>query len=118
MIFEFEARSLVFLLGFRCKVRIFLMLLTRESSMFGPRIYGILRRMSAQIEWILGQAFCDSYEKATNLWYIFVGVRIFGFVTIEDLKFLKIRVVAKVDKPHLLSEQPSDKISDCDIEQF
>jgi hypothetical protein len=74
------------------------MLLTRGSSMFGPRIYGILRRMSAQIESILGQAFCISYERALNLWYIFVGVRIVGFVTIEE--FLKIRVVAKLTNPH------------------
>jgi hypothetical protein len=60
------------------------MLLTRVSSMFGPRIYEILRRMSAQIEWILGQAFCDAYERALDPWYIFVGIRIVGFVKVEE----------------------------------
>lgn len=100
-IFGFAAHSPVFPPGFRCRVRIFLMLLTRVSSMFGPRIYEILRRMSAQIELTLEQALCVSYERSLNLWYISVGVRIIGVVTIEDLKFLKIRVVAKVDKTRI-----------------
>jgi hypothetical protein len=69
--------------------------------------------MSAQIESILGQAFCISYERALNLWYIFVGVRIVGF---EEL--LKYASSPNLQTRTVLSGQPSDKISDCDDTHF
>jgi hypothetical protein len=95
------------------------MLLTRVSSMFGPRIYEILRRMSAQIEWILGQAFCDAYERALKLWYIFVGIRIVGFVKVEEVhgRLRNTREATKLTKP--IRCQSNDPIrSDCDIKHL